>query len=130
MLGTVSPAFAQEGKKITGQVVDDTNEPLIGASILVVGTSTGVITDLDGNFNIIVPSGATALQISYVGYETVTVPVPSGNTVNVKMKSDKTKLAEKRCLGEGSDYIGYLKANEAKSSNPLYGRGIAAYSMH
>ena len=46
LLGTVSPAFAQEGKKITGHVVDDTNEPLIGASILVVGTSTGVITDL------------------------------------------------------------------------------------
>ena len=47
LLGNVSPAFAQEGKKINGHVVDDTNEPLIGDSIVVVGTSTGVITGLD-----------------------------------------------------------------------------------
>lgn len=83
-----SPLSAQDGRKVTGHVVDDTNEPLIGASILVVGTSTGVITDLDGNFSIVVPSGATTLQISYVGYETMTVPIPDNNTVNVKMNRE------------------------------------------
>lgn len=124
LLGTVSPAFAQEGKKITGHVVDDTNEPLIGASILVVGTSTGVITDLDGNFNIIVPSGATALQISYVGYETVTVPVPSGNTVNVKMKSDAQMLSDVVVIGYGTQRKSDLTGSVSNVSSKDFNSGL------
>ena len=124
LLGTVSPAFAQEGKKITGHVVDDTNEPLIGASILVVGTSTGVITDLDGNFNIIVPSGATALQISYVGYETVTVPVPSGNTVNVKMKSDAQMLSDVVVIGYGTQRKSDLTGSVSDVSSKDFNSGL------
>ncbi|MFR8719908.1 MAG: SusC/RagA family TonB-linked outer membrane protein [Bacteroides sp.] len=124
LLGTVSPAFAQEGKKITGHVVDDTNEPLIGASILVVGTSTGVITDLDGNFNIIVPSGATALQISYVGYETVTVPVPSGNIVNVKMKSDAQMLSDVVVIGYGTQRKSDLTGSVSNVSSKDFNSGL------
>lgn len=124
LLGTVSPAFAQEGKKITGHVVDDTNEPLIGASILVIGTSTGVITDLDGNFNIIVPSGATALQISYVGYETVTVPVPSGNTVNVKMKSDAQMLSDVVVIGYGTQRKSDLTGSVSNVSSKDFNSGL------
>lgn len=124
LLGTVSPAFAQEGKKITGHVVDDTNEPLIGASILVVGTSTGVITDLDGNFNIIVPSGATALQISYVGYETVTVPVSSGNTVNVKMKSDAQMLSDVVVIGYGTQRKSDLTGSVSNVSSKDFNSGL------
>lgn len=124
LLGTVSPVFAQEGKKITGHVVDDTNEPLIGASILVVGTSTGVITDLDGNFNIIVPSGATALQISYVGYETVTVPVPSGNTVNVKMKSDAQMLSDVVVIGYGTQRKSDLTGSVSNVSSKDFNSGL------
>lgn len=124
LLGTVSPAFAQEGKKITGHVVDDTNEPLIGASILVVGTSMGVITDLDGNFNIIVPSGATALQISYVGYETVTVPVPSGNTVNVKMKSDAQMLSDVVVIGYGTQRKSDLTGSVSNVSSKDFNSGL------
>ena len=124
LLGTVSPAFAQEGKKITGHVVDDTNEPLIGASILVVGTSTGVITDLDGNFYIIVPSGATALQISYVGYETVTVPVPSGNTVNVKMKSDAQMLSDVVVIGYGTQRKSDLTGSVSNVSSKDFNSGL------
>ena len=124
LLGTVSPAFAQEGKKITGHVVDDTNEPLIGASILVVGTSTAVITDLDGNFNLIVPSGATALQISYVGYETVTVPVPSGNTVNVKMKSDAQMLSDVVVIGYGTQRKSDLTGSVSNVSSKDFNSGL------
>ena len=112
LLGTVSPAFAQEGKKITGHVVDDTNEPLIGASILVVGTSTGV------------PSGATALQISYVGYETVTVPVPSGNTVNVKMKSDAQMLSDVVVIGYGTQRKSDLTGSVSNVSSKDFNSGL------
>ena len=50
-LGGIIPAFAQQGgKKITGQVIDENKEPMIGVSILIVGTSTGTVTDFDGNY--------------------------------------------------------------------------------
>lgn len=52
---------------VTGTVTDENHEPLIGASVLVVGTSTGAATDIDGKFSIEVAQGKT-LRISYVGY--------------------------------------------------------------
>lgn len=58
----------------TGQVVDAKGEPLIGVSILEVGTTNGTITDIDGNFTLSVNEGAT-LEISYIGYKTQTLPV-------------------------------------------------------
>ena len=55
-LGGIIPAFAQQGgKKITGQVIDENKEPMIGVSILIVGTSTGTVTDFDGNYTLNVP---------------------------------------------------------------------------
>ena len=70
LLGGLIPAFAQQGgKKITGQVIDENKEPMIGVSILIVGTSIGTITDFDGNYTLNVPQGNKELQFSYVGYE-------------------------------------------------------------
>ena len=71
MLGVMGPAMAsvtQQTIKVTGQVVDQDGEPLIGATIKLKGAQTGVITDFDGNFSIDVPSNAT-LVVSYVGYK-------------------------------------------------------------
>ncbi|WP_418458778.1 SusC/RagA family TonB-linked outer membrane protein [Bacteroides sp.] len=115
---------AQDGRKVTGHVVDDTNEPLIGASILVVGTSTGVITDLDGNFSIVVPSGATTLQISYVGYETMTVPIPDNNTVNVKMKSDSQVLSDVVVIGYGTTRKSDLTGSVSNVSSKDFNSGL------
>ena len=70
-----SPLFAQGGKKVSGHVVDDTNEPVIGASVLVVGTGNGVITDFDGNFSLMVQPEDKEIQVSYVGYETQTIAI-------------------------------------------------------
>ncbi len=119
-----SPLSAQDGRKVTGHVVDDTNEPLIGASILVVGTSTGVITDLDGNFSIVVPSGATTLQISYVGYETMTVPIPDNNTVNVKMKSDSQVLSDVLVIGYGTTRKSDLTGSVSNVSSKDFNSGL------
>ena len=119
-----SPLSAQDGRKVTGHVVDDTNEPLIGASILVVGTSTGVITDLDGNFSIVVPSGTTTLQISYVGYETMTVPIPSNNTVNVKMKSDSQVLSDVVVIGYGTTRKSDLTGSVSNVSSKDFNSGL------
>lgn len=54
-------------RKVTGKVVDESNEPLIGVNIKVAGSSEGAITDMDGNFTISVPQGGT-LSFTYVGY--------------------------------------------------------------
>ena len=66
VLGLSNFAYAQ--RTITGTVTDAENgEPLIGANILVVGTSTGTITDFDGKYQVNVPEGATTLEFSYTG---------------------------------------------------------------
>ncbi|QCK16929.1 TonB-dependent receptor [Mangrovivirga cuniculi] len=79
-------AFGQTGK-ITGKLIDsETGEGLLGANVVVAGTTTGAIADLDGNFTIDnVPAGDKTLDISYIGYETkkIDVTVPEGGTVNV-----------------------------------------------
>ena len=76
LLGVVaSVAMFAQSAAVTGTVIDaDSHEPLIGVSVLEVGTNNGMITDLDGNFSITVQAGAK-LQLSYVGYETLEVEV-------------------------------------------------------
>lgn len=84
---------------ITGTVVDPTGEPIIGASVLVEGTSNGTITDLDGNFTLSVPSKAT-LVISYIGYATQKVTATSN--MKITMKEDNELLDEVVVIGYGS----------------------------
>ncbi len=59
--------------QVSGTVQDSNNEPVIGASVVVKGTSIGSVTDLDGKFNIPKANGKSVLQISYVGYVPQTV---------------------------------------------------------
>ena len=68
-----------ETKAVTGVVVDATGEPIIGASVLEIGTTNGTITDVDGNFTIQVPVGAK-LEVSYIGYKTQQIVVGASNT--------------------------------------------------
>ena len=92
--------FAQE-KTVTGVVTDSFNEPLIGASIVVQGTTNGVITDLDGKYSIKVTPGAT-LQFSYVGMEKQSIKVGNQSIINVQLKDDSQMLAETVVIGYGS----------------------------
>ena len=92
--------FAQE-KTVTGVVTDSFNEPLIGASIVVQGTTNGVITDLDGKYSIKVTPGDT-LQFSYVGMEKQSIKVGNQSIINVQLKDDSQMLAETVVIGYGS----------------------------
>lgn len=67
-------AVQQDAVTITGNVVDNTNMPVIGANIVEKGTTNGTITDIDGNFSLRVAAGTT-LQISYIGYKTQEIAV-------------------------------------------------------
>ena len=98
MLGLVS--FAQ--KTVTGNVKDASGEPLIGVSVMIKGTSTGAVTDLDGNYSIpSVPSSAQ-LTFSYVGYQTKTVKVGDSSSLNVVLNEDNTTLEDVVVIGYGT----------------------------
>lgn len=81
---------------VTGTVQDDSGEPLIGVSIVIKGTTTGTATDLDGSFELRVPSGSEAtLMFSYTGYQTAEADVSSSNnTVDIVLEEDFAKLDE------------------------------------
>lgn len=78
---------------VSGIVFDSRREPLAGASVLVPGTTIGAITDSQGRYSITVPNGAASLQFSYLGYKPRTQAI-SGNTMNVTMQEDDTKLED------------------------------------
>ena len=89
----------QQVSTVRGTVVDQSGSPLIGVSILVKGTTTGTVTDFDGNFVLDVAKGKT-LEISYVGYLTQSVVV-SGSSIHVVMKEDALNLEELVVVGYG-----------------------------
>lgn len=87
--------------KVTGTVVSaDDDSPVIGASVVVAGTTTGTVTDYNGAFTLDVPSNAKTLIISYIGMESVQVPVKP--IVSVVMKSDAQDLDEVVVVGYGT----------------------------
>ena len=91
--------LAQNLVKITGKVVDNLNEPMIGVSILEKGSTNGAITDLDGNYLISVKEGATII-FSYIGYITQE-KIARGSTINVVLQEDAKTLDEVVVVGYG-----------------------------
>lgn len=91
---------APQQKSVTGQVLDELGEPVIGASILVEGTTTGTVTDLDGNFELPNVAVGAKLQISYVGYTTVHMTATAGKMV-IKLEPDNQILEETIVIGYG-----------------------------
>lgn len=92
--------FAQV--QVRGNVTDNYGEPIPGATILVKGTQHGVITDIDGNYNIAVESPQSILQFSFVGMDTWEVVVGNQSIINVVMKETATDLDEIVVVGYGT----------------------------
>lgn len=82
-LSVVGMAMAQ--RTISGAVTSTDGEPLIGASVLVKGTTTGTITDIDGSYELRVPAGYDVLVFSYTGFETQEITLGASNTVDVSL---------------------------------------------
>jgi TonB-linked SusC/RagA family outer membrane protein len=98
VLFAVSFAIAQ--RTVSGTITDDGGEPLIGASILVKGTSSGTVTDIDGSYSLEVPDGSTTLVVSYTGFETREVAVGASNLLDITM-SEGVALDEVVVTGLG-----------------------------
>lgn len=103
MLGLLfSIGINAQSIKVSGTVTDPTGEPLIGASILVQGSSTaGTATDIDGKYTLDVASDGT-IVVSYVGYETQTIAVAGRTTIDVVLKENSVVLNEVVAIGYGT----------------------------
>ena len=101
LLLTSSYAVAQT--TLTGTVTDqESNDPLIGASIVATGTTTGTVTDFDGNFELTVPETTSSITVSYTGYGTQEIPLVDGQTTyNITLTSGEL-LEEVVVVGYGS----------------------------
>lgn len=117
---------------VKGQVVDEKGEPIIGANVIVEGTTNGMITDLDGNFSLQCPVGST-LKTSYIGYLARTVKVTGNmNALKITLKEDTETLDEVVVVGYGtmkkSDLTGSVasvNAEEMMKRNPVnLGQGL------
>jgi len=113
--------------QVRGTVVDESGQPVIGATIQVKGTSQGTVTDVDGRFNLSAPANGT-LVISYVGMQTQEVPVQP--TVNVTLREDTEMLdevvvtalgltREKKTLGYGVASVSADEITRSKVANPI-----------
>lgn len=91
----------QDTKKISGVIKDVAGIPVIGANVIVKGTTTGTTTGLDGDFVLEVPSNAV-LEISYIGYLTQEIPVGGQTSFNILLEEDTQKLDEVVVLGYGA----------------------------
>ena len=83
-----------QARTIKGNVVDEKGEPMIGVAVKIKGGTTGVITDLDGNYTIQVESSKAVLEFSFVGYQSYTLPIAGRTTFNVVMMEDVKQLGE------------------------------------
>ncbi|PZV87149.1 iron complex outermembrane receptor protein [Algoriphagus aquaeductus] len=105
---------------VTGSVKDETGAPLPGASVLVKGTTSGTITDLEGNFSLEVSSGAV-LVISYLGYSTKEIAVGEQANLSVQLEPESSQLNEIVVVGYGtqkrSDLTGAIGSVKQESFN-------------
>ena len=81
-------------KKISGQVVDESGEPLIGVNVLVKGTTNGVITDFDGNYALVTNEINPVITFSYIGYKSQEIPFKGQNVINLTLQSDTQIIDE------------------------------------
>jgi TonB-linked SusC/RagA family outer membrane protein len=98
---TTSFPNAEQGLKISGKIVDADGKPLPGVNVLEIGTTNGVITDLDGNYSITVSSEDARLQFSFIGYLTEEVEVSGKTRIDIVLVEDIKTLDEVVVVGYG-----------------------------
>uniref|UniRef100_UPI0035945CBE SusC/RagA family TonB-linked outer membrane protein n=1 Tax=Aquiflexum sp. TaxID=1872584 RepID=UPI0035945CBE len=98
--GNVSIQESQE-VTVSGKVTDETGESLPGATVTLAGTTTGTVTDLDGNYSLTVPENAV-IVFSFIGYETQRISLDNRSVINVVMALDMSSLDEVVVIGYGT----------------------------
>lgn len=106
---------------VSGRVVDDSGEPMIGVNILLQGTSTGTLTNIDGEFYIEVPLASSKLEFSYLGYQTREITVGNGNLGTIKMEEMSQNIDEIVVVGYGVQKKSHLTGAVSKYSDDNLG---------
>ncbi len=94
------PQTIQQNKKLTGIIRDNNGEPIIGANVVVKGTTNGTITGVDGDFSLDVP-GTGTLLISYIGYLSKEIAIGTESRIDITLSEDTQKLDEIVVVGYG-----------------------------
>jgi TonB-linked SusC/RagA family outer membrane protein len=97
----IAAAYSQ-GKNVSGAVTSANGDALPGLSVMVKGTTTGAVTDLDGKYSVTVPNEEAILVFSYVGYATQEIIVGAQTSINVTMQEEATSLDEVVVVGYGT----------------------------
>lgn len=125
-----SHTYAQ--KSISGKIVDaKSGDPLPGVTIVVKGTTTGTVSDYDGNYSLLVPKGSDQLVYSMIGYEKQTIRLSTSSVINVSMKTATTALGEVVVVGYGEQSRAQMTTSVSKmdtknlESIPLSNAGSA-----
>ena len=125
-------AVQQNKVKVKGTILDQTKNPIIGASISIKGTTTGTVTDIDGKFSIDVPAGSN-LTISFMGYKTQVVKATKTDNLIITLENDNVSIEQVVVVGYGSQKKGNLTGavasidvNKTLESRPIadVGRGL------
>lgn len=125
--GSASVREILQSRTVKGVVVDASGIPVVGANVIVKGTTQGTITDLDGQYTLEVPSAAV-LQVSYIGYLTQEIKVGDQSTINITLEEDSQALDEVVVVGYGtmrkSDITGSISV--AKGDDMLKAQNFSA----
>lgn len=122
MLVVVSGAAAFAQRAITGIVTDQGKEALIGATVLVEGTSVGTVTDVNGEFSLAVPAGKNVLLVSYTGYASRRVELTSASRYDVTLETDVVALSDVVVVGYGTASRKELTGSVSKVSGEVISR--------
>jgi len=115
--------MAQNKNMIKGTVVDDENHPLIGATVIIKNIkSTGVITDINGQFSLKVPAGQNTITISYIGYKSQDVNIAGKSNVTVKMFDNSLDMDEVVVVGYGKQKKASIVGSIAQTSGKVLER--------
>jgi TonB-dependent starch-binding outer membrane protein SusC len=109
---------------VTGTVTDaSARESLIGATVLLKGTTTGTVTNVNGNYSLSVPNLQDTLVFSFVGYESLEVPIAGRNVINVQLRESEIMLSEMVVIGYGtvkkSDLTGSIAVVSSEELNRI-----------
>lgn len=130
MTFVMAGGFTAYADIVKGNVIDDTGEPLIGVTVMVVGVPGGVATDIDGNYSINVPDiRKNELRFTYVGMEPLTVKVNSRTLLNVTMKNSDASLDEVVVVGYGQQKKASVVGAIAQTSGATLARAGGVSSI-
>jgi TonB-dependent starch-binding outer membrane protein SusC len=122
MLMLAGAATLSAQRTISGTVTDPGKDPLIGATILVEGTSVGTVTDVNGEFSLTVPAGSNILVISYTGYTTRRIELTNASRYDLTLETDVVALSDIVVVGYGTAARKELTGSVAKIGADAIGR--------